>query len=88
MAPETGDYTLRASKAGFRDEEKLITISTLGQEVTCNFKGKSGLIPNATTMWYLLGCAALWKYPPAQDPELGLDIWTLLDVASAWKYPQ
>jgi hypothetical protein len=84
--PETGDYTLNASKFGFRDENQLKTISTLGQEYTCDFKSKYGLIPNAPTIWYVLACAALWKYQP-QNTELALDMWTLLDVASAWKYP-
>jgi hypothetical protein len=86
IAPETGTYSVIASKTGFRDETQPMNITTLGQEYPLNFKGKSGIIPKAPDIWYLLDCAALWKYPPA-DPELGLDIWRLLDVAAAWKYP-
>ena len=86
--PETGTYTVRASKTGFRDkEQKNVEIKTLGQEYTLNFKGEQGLIPNAPDIWYLLDCAAIWKYPPQEDSELCLDIWGLLDVAAAWKYP-
>jgi len=86
IAPETGTYSVIASKAGFRDETQSIGVNTLGQIYPLNFKGKGGIIPNATDIWYVLDCAALWKYPPA-DPELGLDIWKVLDVAAAWKYP-
>lgn len=87
IAPQTGTYSVIASKVGFRDDTQSVNITTLGQEYMLNFKGKQGLIPNAPDIWYLLDCAALWKYPPA-DPELGLNIWRLLDVAAAWKYPK
>jgi hypothetical protein len=83
---ETGDYILRASIPGFRTVERPVSITEMGKEYTLNCKGLTGIIPNAPSMWYLLDCAALWKYPPA-DAGCGLDIWTLLNVAAAWKYP-
>jgi len=83
---QTGVYLVTVSQTGFKNETQSINITTLEQDYTLNFKGNLGLIPNAPDIWYVLDCAAVWKYPPA-DPELGLDIWRVLDVAAAWKYP-
>ena len=83
---EADSYLITVSRTGFRDVSRSIDITTLDHDYTLNFKGNFGLIPNACDIWYVLDCAALWKYTPA-DPELGLDIWRLLDVAAAWKYP-
>lgn len=84
---EAGTYSITVSKTGFRDVSRSIDVTTLDHDYTLNFKGNLGLIPDAPDIWYVLYCAALWKYMPA-DPELGLDIWRLLDVAAAWKYPK
>jgi hypothetical protein len=87
MATETGDYDVVASKDGFRDRTKTITVEGQGPAftVTCNFSGQYGLIPNAPDIWYALDCVNLWLYPPS--PECALDIWTALDVVNAWQYP-
>jgi hypothetical protein len=86
IVPQTDTYTLTTKMTGFRDQTQSIDIITMATEYRFDFKTKYGLIPNAPNIWYVLNCAALWKYPPA-DPELGLDMWRLLDVAAAWKYP-
>jgi hypothetical protein len=87
MATETGDYDVVASKDGFRDRTRTITVEGQGPAftVTCNFSGQYGLIPNAPDIWYALDCVNLWLYPPS--PECALDIWTALDVVNAWQYP-
>ena len=84
---EADTYLITVSMSGFKDVSRSINITTLDHDYTLNFKGNLGLIPDAPDIWYVLECAALWKYMP-EDHELGLDIWRLLDVAAAWKYPQ
>jgi hypothetical protein len=80
-------YMLTAHNEGFRD--RTVTIITAGSSpfynVTFNFQGQHGLIPNAPDMWYALDCVNLWLYPP--NPDTGLDMWTALDVVNAWLYP-
>ena len=87
IAPEPGDYVLRANNLDFREKSIQISVTQLGHEYRTNFKGNNGLIPDVPDIWYVLDCAALWKYQP-QDCELSLDIWGLLNVAAAWKYPR
>jgi hypothetical protein len=86
VVPHTGIYYLVTSAPGFRPDTQTIHIEELGQQYILNFKSKHGLIPNTLDIWYLLDCAALWKYPQP-DSEINLDMWRLLDVAAAWKYP-
>jgi hypothetical protein len=86
LATQDGDQTLRTSISGFKIESHTISITVLGQGYTFNFKGKQGIIPNKPDIWYVLDCAALWRYPP-DDSECALDMWKVLDVAAAWKYP-
>jgi len=86
IATQSGNHTLLARKSGFKDEAHEISVAVLGQDYALNFKGNQGIVPSAPNVWYVLDCAALWKYKPL-DPELGLNIWKVLDVAAAWKYP-
>jgi len=84
MAPGPGDYTITATKEGFREESGAIDVDPPGP-VTFNFQGEYGLIPNAPDIWYALDCVNLWLYPPPS--VCGLDIWTALEVVNAWLYP-
>ena len=83
--PEFGDYTVMASKAGFRDETQSMTITELEQEYTLDFTGDHGLIPNAPDLFYVLDCIDLWLYPPGD--ECGPTLFRVLDVIDAWLYP-
>jgi len=86
MAPGPGDYTINASKEGFRSRAQYVLVEG-PDPVTFNFQGEYGLIPCSPDMWYALDCVNLWLYPPAPPPECGLDMWTALDVVNAWLYP-
>jgi len=81
-----GDYTITASKEGFREETGAIHVEEPGP-ITFNFENVYGLIPCSPDMWYALDCVNLWLYPPAPPPECGLDMWTALDAVNAWLYP-
>jgi len=83
-ATETGDYTVTASKSGFRDETQTISVTDLGQEYTLNFLRDHALVPNAPDMSYALLCIHHWKYP---SPECGISMSKALSVVHAWKYP-
>jgi len=82
---ETGDYEVVASKSGYKDESQPIDITELGQEYTLDFRGETGLIPNAPDIFYVLGCIDNWLYPPSEECELSL--FRVLAVIDAWLYP-
>ena len=83
-APESGNYTISASKEAFRDMSRTMYIEG-PDPATCDFQGLHGIIPDAPDIWYTLECINLWLYPP--NPECALDIWTALEVVNAWQYP-
>ena len=78
-----GDYEVVASKAGFRDEARTISV-TESTTYTLDFFGDHGLIPGAPSRAYVLACTDLWKL---DEPSLQLSTSRLLDVISASKYP-
>jgi hypothetical protein len=43
VAPQTGNYTVVASKAGFRDETQEVSVTDLGLEYALDFRGEHGL---------------------------------------------
>ena len=83
-APESGNYSISASKEIFRNRDRTMYIEG-PDPVTCDFQGQYGIIPDAPDIWYALECINLWLYPPNQ--ECALDIWTALEVINAWQYP-
>jgi len=80
---ELGDYEVVVSRAGFRDEAKSISVTTLAI-YTLDFVGDHGLIPDAPSISYVLACISLWKFG---EPPLQLSTSRVLDVISAWTYP-
>jgi len=84
IATEIGDYTVFASKDGFRDETQTISVTELVQEYTLNFLRDHALVPNAPDMSYALLCIHYWKFP---TPECGISMSKALSVVHAWKYP-
>lgn len=81
--PESGDYTVTASQAGFRNETQAISVSA-ATTYTLDFVADHGLIPNAPNLSYVLACIHLWKFgaPPCQ-----LDMLKVLAVINDWKNP-
>ncbi|MFA4836165.1 MAG: carboxypeptidase regulatory-like domain-containing protein, partial [Dehalococcoidia bacterium] len=80
-----GTYQLVACKSGFRDETWTVIIT--GQNpVTLDFTGEHGLVPNAPSMSYALGCVNQWLYPD-QAGTCALSMSKALSVVNAWQYP-
>ena len=82
---EPGDYTVKANKIGFREETQLITIVDMELVYTLDFRGETGLIPNAPTAQYAAACVNHWLFPPSV--ECGLSAERAMDVVNAWLYP-
>ena len=80
---ELGDYTVTASKDGFRNKTRAISV-TEPTTYTLDFVGDYGLIPNAPNMSYVLACINLWKFG---TPPYNLNMSTVLAVINAWKFP-
>jgi C1A family cysteine protease len=81
----TGNYTVVASKGGYRDEDQAVNIAALGQEYEVDFRGETGLVPNAPDVFYVLECVNHWLYPPSV--ECGLTVFKVLAAVNAWLYP-
>ena len=81
--PNFGYYDVVASKVGYRDETQSISI-TQDQTYTLDFVGEHGLIPDAPSMSYVLGCINHWLYPVS---PCGLSMSKVLAVINAWLYP-
>jgi hypothetical protein len=80
-APYSGEYKVTASKAGFKNLTREISIT---EEVTSfNFRGEYGLTPEDPTMGYALECVNHWLYPPE---GCGLTMAKALEVVNAWLY--
>jgi len=82
-AVDIGTYQVTVSKAGYRDVTRPLTVTGPGL-YTLNFKGESGLVPNAPNMSYVLLCVNHWLYPP---PDCGLSMSRVLQIVNAWLYP-
>ena len=85
VAPHTADYNVTASKAGFRNETQWISITDLGGGYTLDFRGETGLIPNAPSAEYAMACVNHWLFPPS--PECGLSAEKAMAVVNAWLFP-
>jgi hypothetical protein len=83
--PAAGEWTLTASKTGYRNQSQTVTVTELGAAYTVNFKGDASLIPDAMLLEDVLACINKWKYPPADGTGLGFN--KILAVINAWKYP-
>jgi len=82
--PELGDYEVVASKSGFRDETQTLDITELGQQYELNFRGETGLIPDAPDVFYVLECVNHWLFPVS---PCGLTVFKVLEVVNAWLFP-
>jgi len=81
--PASGTYDVVASKDGFRDEAQANVAVVLGNN-DLDFRGETGLIPNAPDVFYVLDCVNHWLYP---EGDCGLTVFKVLDVVNAWLYP-
>jgi len=81
----TGNHTITASKAGFRDQIQVIEITDIGIPYFLDFKGNNGLVPDAPDISYVLACINKWIAPPGDGT--GLNISKVLSVINAWKFP-
>ena len=78
-----GDYDVVASKSGYRNETQSVSVGS--GTYTIDFVGEHGLVPNAPSMSYVLGCINHWLYPVS---PCGLSMSRVLAVINAWLYPQ
>jgi len=81
--PTYGDYTVVASKAGFRKETQAITVDEAITDAP-DFIGDTGLGPNHPTMSYVLKCMNLRLYG---EPPCKLGMSKVLAVMNARLYP-
>jgi len=82
--PAPGTYDVVASKDGFRDETQTDVVIVEGAN-TLDFRGNTGLIPDAPSASYAMDCVHYWLFPPS--PECGLSAAKAMDVVHAWLYP-
>jgi len=85
VATTTGNSTVMASKAGFRDQTQVIEITDLTIPYNLDFKGNNGLVPNAPNISYVLSCINRWQFPPSDGT--GLSLSKVLSVINAWQFP-
>ena len=78
-----GDYDVIASKSGYRNETQSVSVGS--GTYTIDFVGEHGLVPNAPSVSYVLGCINHWLYPVS---PCGLSMSRVLAVINAWLYPQ
>jgi hypothetical protein len=83
---EPGNYSVTVSASGLRNETQQKSIPVMGEAYTLDFIGNSGLIPQAPDQSYVLTCTNRWLYPPADHPELALNMSKVQAVANAWLY--
>lgn len=81
--PAAGTYDLVASKNGFRDETQEAVELVAGVN-NLDFRGDTGIIPNAPEVFYVLECVNYWLYP---EVPCGLSVFKVLEVVNAWIYP-
>jgi len=85
IAATTGNHTVTASKAGFRNQVQVIEITDFDLPYTLDFKGNYGLVPDAPDISYVLACINKWIAPPGDGTELNIS--KVLAVINAWKFP-
>jgi len=56
LTAQTGNFTLTAVKAGFREQSKTLEVSSIGEVHGLNFAGEAGLIPNTMNGGYFAAC--------------------------------
>ena len=95
----TGEYWLRASKAGYFDiltndllplEPRYINLTMLELLAVgggFDFEGNCGLVPRACDMSYALRSVNLWLCWPTDHPEWGLSNWKAMESIHSWQYP-
>jgi hypothetical protein len=81
--PAEGSYDVMASKIGFRDETQEAVDIVAGVN-NLDFRGDTGIIPNAPEVFYVLECVNHWLYP---EVPCGLSVFKVLEVVNAWLYP-
>jgi len=81
--PAAGTYDVVASKNGFRDETQLAVDIVAGVN-NLDFRGDTGIVPNAPEVFYVLECVNHWLYP---EEPCGLSVFKVLEVVNAWLYP-
>ena len=98
---ETGEYYLMANKTRYYEINttngaqlpgcnftiNLTTPELLAAGYTFDFEGDYGLVPTNCNMSCALKSVNLWKSPPVEHPEWGIDEWKVGDVINAWLYP-
>ena len=82
--PAAGSYDVVASKAAFRNETQANVVVVLGVN-TLDFRGDTGLVPNAPDASYAMDCVHNWLFPPST--ECGLSAEKAMDVIHAWLFP-
>lgn len=80
-----GEHIVKATKAGYQNQEQTVNVTDVTGTYTLNFKGDNGLIPNAPDLSYVLACINKWSYPPSDGTELEMP--KVLAVINRWKYP-
>jgi len=82
--PGPGEYTVVATKEGFRNREQSIPLDEL-TTYTVGFVGDHGLTSNAPLMSYVLACINLWQFG---EPHCKLTMSTVLEVINTWQFPE
>jgi hypothetical protein len=80
---ELGDYNVTASKDGFRNKTRTISVNET-EAYTLDFVADYGLILNAPDVFYVADCIHLWK---VGTPACQLGVFTVATVIHAWKNP-
>ena len=84
--PSIGNYSVNASKEGFKNETQNITITETETTYTLNFSRDYGLTPEDPEMPYALECVNHWLYADLQPEECRLSMAKALEVVNAWLY--
>lgn len=65
----------------------LTTPELLAAGYVFDFEGNYGLVPRACDMSYAMKSVNLWLFPPALNPEWGIDEWKAMDPIHSWQFP-
>jgi len=84
-APFNGTYEVVAGKEGFREQRVTLDVAGAAESLVVDFKGETGLVPDAPDMAYVLACVNHWLFPP--DEECALSMSRVLMVVNAWLFP-
>jgi len=83
----TCNYTVNVTRSGLTYAEKQATITALGQNVTCDFKGLDAPYRKAPDGLYCLKCSNLWLCGGGYPQGFALDATRVSDVLYAWTHP-